>query len=114
MTFTCISCYQGTKSHHEVSLFRIYRIERSVGLVYVCQKDCQAQAPATRRQPHPVLLKATPTKHTHKATPIKHIQHRCVLWVWPYFIDIHRFFSFSLLPTSIRFAQETIIQVGMA
>ena len=81
----------------------------------MCVKNCLAQAP-TRRQPHPLLLKATPTKHAtkphppnmpqshthqtcHKATPIKHIQCRHVLWVWPYFNDIHRFFSFSLLPT---------------
>ena len=35
------------------------------------------KAPA-RRQPHPLLLKAT------HATPIKHIQRGCTLWAWPY------------------------------
>ena len=34
----------------------------------MCQKDCLAQAP-TRRQPHPLLLKATPTKHATEPRP---------------------------------------------
>ena len=52
--------------YSEVPLYII--IGLLLGLVYVCQIDCRAP---TRRQPRPLLLKATPTKHAHKATPIK-------------------------------------------
>ena len=65
-----------------------------------CVCVSKRQAPTTQ-QPHPQLLKATPTKHAHKATPIKHIQHRRALWVWPHFNDIHIFFAATYLPYAI-------------
>ena len=64
----------------------------------MCQKDCLAQAP-TRRQPHPLLLKATPTKHATKPRPSNTSNVGVPCGCGLIFNDIHRFFSFSLLPT---------------
>ena len=64
----------------------------------MCQKDCLAQAP-TSRQPHPLLLKATPTKHATKPRPSSTSNVGMLCGCGLIFNDIHRLFSFSLLPT---------------
>ena len=75
-----------------------YRGPLLLGLLCVCQKDCLAQVP-TRRQPHPLWLKATPTKHATKPRPSTTSNVGMPCGCGLIFNDIHRFFSFSLLPT---------------
>ena len=52
-----------------------------------------------RRQPHPLLLEATPTKHATKPHPSNTSNVGVPCGCGLIFNDIHRFFSFSLLPT---------------